>query len=166
MSGILGLDLVTSSLTTYEEAFKAKLGEIVGEEIKTLQRDTVDLIPERTGQLRRAFGDATAIKQEKVRGEAGGWRYRYGLVTKELQRQGYYGLWVEFGRKSYQKGDERKAGKTKNGRQRHARVKRAIGAARAEPFIRPAFILFQRRMATGRALAKIHAAAMTAAGRG
>lgn len=163
MSGILGASFVAEQLETYEQAFSARLRETVAEEMKAMQAETVALIPQHTGKLKRVVASADAIREERAKD--GGWRFRFGLLTKELQRDGYYWLWVEFGRKAYQKGDERRAGKDKRGRERTQRIRRTVGAVRPQPSIRPAFISLRNRMMRQRALAKIHAAAMTACGR-
>lgn len=161
MSGILGLDTAKSAFSAYETAFSEQMEKTVAAEMQQLQKDVVNLVPHRTGRLARWLSHPDAIKREKSK-YAHGWRYRFGL-PKQGEREAYYWFWVEFGTKGHSKGENRAAGKDKRGNARVRRVKRDIPARRAQPALRPAFVMLKQRLATGRALAKVHALALAAA---
>lgn len=160
MSGVVGLDALKSALTAYDEnvkkAIEAKLPEYAG----WMQDELVASMPvsksERRGShLRDLLAEDQAKKIITGKGKV---TAEVGFVTRDLQKRGYYSIWVERGRKEYRAGEYRRAGKDKRGKQRHQRMKRNIGAMQGRLVFQTAFLRFQDRMKRERALAKITAA--------
>ena len=108
---------------------------------KILQEEVVARCPVKSGpgsreagRLRAAFASGDAI------GETPSHRWRYGLLTTELQRAGYYWQFVEYGNKAYVRGEWRMTGTTVKGKPQRRKVKRSVPARRARPFLRPGII--------------------------
>lgn len=97
------------------------------------------------GQMRAAFASPEAIALTPSN------RWRYGLLTKALQKAAFYWQWVEFGNKAHAAGGRRFVGYSDKGKPRYRKVKRAVPARRARPFLRPGifagYIRFSQTMA-------------------
>lgn len=102
--------------------------------IRSIQATAINRAPYRTGNLRKALAQPSAIgKRDK-----GLW-VEFGFRTKQIQKMAFYAPFVEFGTKGYNAGDERLSGVDRHGRPRYKRIRRFIPARPAQPFMRPAF---------------------------
>lgn len=163
MSHIEGVETLLSRFAGLEKEIASGLDNALGEEVHKLQADAVALMPERTGTGKATLASPEAIKKDRSP-DTGASRYTFGFITPAMRKAAYYLFWVEFGTKSYQAGQKRNAGKDKAGRLRQRKVDRFVPARRAQPFFRPAFTLFVRRMDQQRAWQKITDAAKAAVG--
>jgi HK97 gp10 family phage protein len=116
----------------------------VDAEIKKLQSNTASLVPRRTGKLAELLVRDDAIEKTKVGGVI---TWRFGFLSKQAKREAWYWRFVEYGTRGYEKGTRRPAGVDKRGRLRDRAVKRFIPPRRAQPFVRPALILFKQAVA-------------------
>lgn len=166
MSGIVGAQATIAKLQSLGGYLPARLREAHETAAKEMQDVAVQLVPKRTGKTAALLASADAVgpleTAGKKRGKAASGETEdadkatfvaFGFRTKELQRAGYKALWLEFGNKAYAAGDNRRAGKDKKGKQRFSKVKRAIPARPARPFMRPAAILMRKRLQELRSLA-------------
>ena len=136
-----------AKIAAWRDALKVGPELLLDVEVGKMQNRAVELVPKRTGNLARILEapDAVEKKSEQVKNRT---RWRFGFLTAEAQRKGFYSVFDEFGTKGYQAGEQRRAGVDKKGRQRVQRVKRTIPARRAQPFMRPAAIEFWKRITT------------------
>jgi len=166
MSGVIGVDALRSSLAAYDKSVKELVEAKIPQLARDLQAEMVANTPIGTSGRRGyhlrdllAEEQAVAVKTTKT-----GVTAEVGFVTRDLQKRGFYAMWVERGRKAYAKGDYRRAGKDKRGKQREQKIKRNIGAMAPRLFMQMAFLRFRDRMKSERALAGIMAAAKSVAG--
>jgi len=162
MSGIIGAEALRQKLSTFEVLVRQGVEDMMRAEVEACQREVLDLVPVDSGQLREALAMTDAIKEGRS-GSTGGLMLTFGFITSVQKKKGYYGFWVEFGTKAYDKGARRDAGVDKHGRKRKRRIKRRVPARRAQPFFRPAVANLIVRMKRARDFQSIVAAAKTAA---
>jgi hypothetical protein len=173
MSEVVGLEALKAKLTAFDEALKAEMQKKLPELGRRQQELLVEVTPRsnRTGpsgkydrrgsHLRDLLSSSDAVKlsQDKV---------EIGFVTLPLQKQGFYSLWVHFGRKAHNAGDVKVIGRdrrSKNkGLMKRARFKKTIGAMAAHLFFQVAFLRFRDQVKRERAVARIIAAARTGGG--
>lgn len=159
-----GADVINAKLKGFDETFAQYMDARLEEEVLALQQRTADGVPVHTGESRAAVMSPDAIQRKPRRGGALA-QWIFGLAnTRAMAKITYKLFWVEFGTKGYQKGDKRTSGVTRGGRQRTSKIKRNIPARPAQPFFRPAVVEFMVRLRQTRAIAKVYAAAITAAG--
>ena len=170
MSGVTGGDLVRAKLRALGQSLPARLREANDQGAREMQEIAVQLVPKRTGKTAALLASDEAVgplvQKSKGRGRRGGGDTPaegadyvvFGFRTPELQRAGFKAFWLEFGNKAHAKGESRRAGKDKQGRQRFQKVKRAVPARAAQPFMRPAAILMRERLRQLRNIAWGHAA--------
>lgn len=162
MSDILGLQQLRQKLTTFEVLTRQGVEDMMRAEVEACKREVLDLVPVDTGQLKEALSSSDAIKESRSR-DTGGLALAFGFNTTAQKKMDYYGFWVEFGTKAYDKGARRDAGVDKHGRKRKRRIKRRVPARRAQPFFRPAVANLIVRMKRARQFQAIVAAAKTGA---
>jgi len=163
MSGVEGLHTLLSNFATLETEVNRNLDNVLADEVHKMQADAVALMPARTGKGKATLASPEAIKRDKSP-DTGGSRFTFGFITPAMKKAAFYLFWVEFGTKGYDVGETRNAGKDKRGKLRKRKAGRRVPARRAQPFFRPAFMMFVRRMDQQRAWQKITDAAKTAAG--
>ena len=164
-SFVEGAEVLNAKLKSFDENFTAYMDDHLEAQIRDLRQMTADLVPVDTGQGREAVLSDDAIQRRPRRGKSGLASWTFGLAnTREQARRTFYLFWREFGTKGYAAGERRRSGVTKTGRIRFSKVKTMIPARPATPFFRPAVSEFMVRLRQTRAIAKIYAAAVTAAG--
>ena len=166
MSGVIGVDELKAALTAYDTSVQQQIEAKLPALAKEFQADLVSVTPVSTSQrrgyhLRDLLAEEQAVSVKTTKGKT---TAEVGFITTDLKRRGFYAMWAERGRKAYHKGDKRRAGKDKQGRQREQKIKRNVGAMAGRLFFQMAFLRFQQRMKSERALAKIMAAAKAVAG--
>lgn len=132
-----GLQQFRDKIKQFEDEVARNIEAGVEFEVRAMQQETADLVPVDEGVGRAALLDPSALR--KVKSPDGpGVRFIFGLDVPALSRRAFYLYWVEFGTKGYSKGDRRFAGKTKQGRSKMKKLKRAVPPRPAQPFWRPA----------------------------
>lgn len=149
-------------LALFDQTVRSELEKEIEAQVLAMQQEAAHLAPSNTGKLRETLASPEAVKKSK--GRDGGEVWTFGFITPAMRKAAFYGFWVEFGTKGYQKGDRRDAGTTKDGRKRKTKIKRHIPARPAQPFFRPAFAHLVLRMRQQRNWARIVGAAKRAAG--
>jgi hypothetical protein len=135
-------------LLDMEKAMNGKIMEAALEELAVTQREAAELAPRRTGKLAEHIMRPEAIKHDAAKGQA---TLQFVSTDKGAP---WFAFVLEFGRNAYKAGGSRRAGKTRNGKQRFQKMKRNVGAMQATPFMRPAAANFARRMGDIRRVAK------------
>lgn len=162
MSEVVGVEALKAKLTAFDDALKAEMQKKLPALAQAQQQVLVEVTPRSTSErrgshLKDLLSGADAIKVTDGKAEI-------GFVSLPLQKAGFYSLWVHFGRKGYEAGEKRRAGKDKRGNQRERKIKRRIGAMAARLFFQVAFLRFRDQIKRERAVARIIAAARTGAG--
>lgn len=163
MSHIEGIEQFKAKLRNFDAFVVEDVEGSIVAEVKAMQAETVALVPVDEGEGRDALADPAALRIVKSP-DGPGKRVVFGLDPNPLRRRAFHLFWVEFGTKGYFKGESRKSGKTKSGRQRWRRIKRMVPARPAQPWWRPAEGNLWRRLQRRLDLARILSAAKTAAG--
>jgi hypothetical protein len=114
---------------------------VIDAEVAKMQETAVGLVPRRSGKLAELLERSDAIEKTI---EGGVIRWRFGFLSEQAKREGWYWRFVERGTRGYQAGSVRQAGVDKHGRRRQRRVKRTVPARRAQPFLGPALVLFKQ----------------------
>ena len=112
--------------------------------VKEMQATAVQLVPKRTGNLAELLAGDDAIEKKRQGGKVS---WRFGFLSAEAKRKGWYWRFVEFGTRGYEKGEQRRAGVDKHGRRRTQKVARRVPPRKAQPYLRPAMILFRQKLA-------------------
>lgn len=159
MSEIAGLAHLRSTLSAFDRMVQEGVAAGLEAEVRAMQADAVGLVPRRTGKLAEILARDDAIARK---GGGADVEYRFGFVSKDGQREGYYALWVEFGTKGYRAGSSRFAGRNRQGRVRFRKVEVDVPARPAQPFIRPAFERLKARVQVLRLKANAFAAVRSA----
>ncbi len=115
--------------------------DLIDEKVREMQDTAVGLAPRRTGNLADTLARPDAIEKTLDEGKV---RWRFGFLTEEAKQRAWYWYFVEFGTRAYQAGQRRSAGVDAKGRRRFSKVSRNVPARRAQPYLRPAFILFKQ----------------------
>lgn len=163
MSRIEGIAQFREKLLRFEDEVATSINDAVIAETKAMQAEVVAAVPVDEGDGRDALADEGALRIVKSP-DGPGIRVIFGLDVPRLAKKAFHLFWVEFGTKSYMRGESRKSGVTKNGRQRWRRMKRAVPARPAQPFWRMAEANLWRRMERRLNLARIVGVAKRAAG--
>lgn len=162
MSGVEGLDALKAKLDGFDQAVNAEMGKRLPELARGQQRILVECTPRSSSERRGSHLRDLLAGDEAVKVSEG--KVEVGFVTLPLQKAGFYALWLHFGRKGYEAGSKRRAGKDKRGNQRERKIKRRIGAMAARLFFQVAFLRFRDQIKRERAVARIIAAARSGAG--
>lgn len=117
MSRIEGIAQFREKLLRFEDEVATSINDAVIAETKAMQAEVVAAVPVDEGDGRDALADEGALRIVK---SPDGPRIRviYGLDVPRLAKKAFHLFWVEFGAKSYMRGESRKSGVTKTGRQR------------------------------------------------
>lgn len=118
--------------------------DLIDEGVREMQDTAVGLAPRRTGTLADTLARSDAIEKEHA--DDGRIVWRFGFLSEYAKRVAWYWRFPEFGTRAYEAGQMRAQGVDKHGRIRLRKMKRAVPARRATPYLRPAFILFKQKM--------------------
>lgn len=129
-SRIEGMDALLVTIEKVQLAAVDGVAASLHEDMLACQQEAVALCPVHTGAGRALLASPAAVT---ITGPA-----RHRRITFAAPRDAWYLKFVEFGTKAYAAGGTRRAGKTKSGKQRFQKVKKARPAHRAFPFFRPA----------------------------
>lgn len=162
MSEVVGVEALKAKLTAFDDALKAEMQKKLPELGRRQQELLVEVTPRSSSERRGTHLRDLLAGSEAVKVSDG--KVEVGFVTLSLQKQGFYSLWLHFGRKGYEAGDKRRAGKDRRGKQRERKITRRIGAMAARLFFQVAFLRFRDQVKRERAVARIIAAARTGGG--
>lgn len=140
MSGddvVKGLEQARARLRGLDAEVASELEIVLGVEMPKLQKSIVELIAVRKGNLRDLLSSPEAMQAEADRfGYFTTWRF--GFVTPQLCRDGWYAFFVEFGTRAYKAGSRRFNG-WKKGKRTFRKVRRNVPARPAQSFMRVGF---------------------------
>jgi hypothetical protein len=133
MSHVEGADALIGKLNTFTKSVGDLCYEFHDQEMRATQDEAVSLIPVDSGKSSAALASEEAL-QRRTDPETGETQWEFGMVTLAIQRAAYHLFFVEFGTKSYMKGEMRKAGRKKlaGARWRFVSTKTARDTARFE----------------------------------
>lgn len=144
MPGVIEATGALRKLQALRDGLSPATEALVDEKVREMQDTAVGLVPRRTGLVADTLASSDAIDKKMVDGKL---TWFFGFLTAQAKRDAWYWRFIEFGTRGYEKGERRRAGVDRKGRIRLKRIKRAIPARKAQPFMRPAYILFKQAMA-------------------